>query len=184
MWRMYAYLVIVVGAVTLSGNAGAQVALTSSPRTIWTDASIRQTPPSDPVKASQVLELAERTFPNLSVQLEAAQLLERAAMDPSVRGNLRGRLAEHVFEQVQSANGWKRVAKFNAPENDFWNLSAGRGAQIKVHSDIGDYHRSMKSDRLAEHFVVPDDHYDLLKRDLELRRDGALRSGDHAKATE
>lgn len=152
---------------------------------VWTlRHAVESVEPPDPIRSAQVLELAERTFPNLATQLESAELLERAAADPSVRGNLRGRLAEEIFERAQASEGWRRVANPNATQNDFWNAKLQQGAQIKVHADIDDYHRSMRKDHLAERFVVPDDHFEILKRNLSERREGALRGGNSAKAEE
>ena len=43
----------------------------------------------DPIHAAQILAAAEKTFPNLSAELENAELFRRAAADPTLRGNLR-----------------------------------------------------------------------------------------------
>jgi hypothetical protein len=139
----------------------------------------------DPIREARVLALANRTFPNLSSQLAASELLSRASENPSMRGNLRGRLAEEVFHKNYQSEGWEPVRSKIAPENDFKRrLPNGtmEGAQVKVHAKVGDYIRSMKYDSKAERFVVPDDHYAELKRDFEVRRQGALRGGDAAKA--
>ncbi len=139
---------------------------------------------ADPIRAARVLALAEQTFPNLSSQLSNADLLKRAVDDPSMRGNLRGRLAEELFKKNFAAQGWEPVRSAIAPQNDFKRWSNGRleGAQVKVHANTGDYFRSMVVDHKAEWFVVPDDHYDILKREYAIRREGALRGGDQVKA--
>jgi hypothetical protein len=51
------------------------------------------------------------------------------------------------------------------------------GGQIKVHADWKEYLRSMKRDNKAEHFLIPDDHYEIVRADIETRRLGALRGG-------
>jgi len=140
---------------------------------------------NDPIREARVLSLANSTFPNLAAQLNSADLLQRAVADPSMRGNLRGRLAEAIFAKNHSSEGWRPVASKTAPQNDFWRkLPNGRleGAQIKVHADINDYFRSMMKDNKAEKFVVPDDHYESLKKVYEIRRQGALKGGDISKA--
>jgi hypothetical protein len=58
------------------------------------------------------------------------------------------------------------------------------GAQVKVHADVHDYIRSMIKDNKAEKFVIPDDHYEALRKDYEMRRQGALRGGNVKKAEE
>lgn len=138
----------------------------------------------DPIRAAQILELAETTFPNLARDLDAADLLRRVIGDPSIRGNLRGRLAEAVFEKNFAPEGWRRVASGNARENDFFRRRDGKleGAQIKVHANPNDYFHSMRRDRLAEQFVVPDDHFVYLKGEYKVRRESALRGGLLEKA--
>ncbi|MDP3087081.1 MAG: hypothetical protein Q8M99_02645 [Methylotenera sp.] len=140
---------------------------------------------NDPIREARILSLAKTTFPNLASQLNSADLLKRAVHDPSMRGNLRGRLAEEIFDKNFSSNGWKHVASKTAPQNDFWRkLPDGtlEGAQVKVHADVNDYIRSMIKDNKAEKFVVPDDHYTTLKKEYETRRLGALRGGNVEKA--
>ena len=139
----------------------------------------------DPIRAAQVLDVAETTFPNLARDLDSAELFSRVMSDPSMRGNLRGRLAEEIFAKNYASDGWARVRAPNAPENDFYRrLPKGglEGAQIKVHATPSDYFRSMRADSKAERFVVPDDHFDLLKKELQIRREGALRGGLIAEA--
>ncbi len=141
---------------------------------------------ADPIEAAQVLASAERTFPNLAADLENAELLRKAASDPSIRGNLRGRIAEEDWISRNAKDGWRRVRSGNAPQNDAYRFVNGRleGAQVKVHADWHDYIRSMRSDNKAEHFVLPDDHFELVYRDLETRRIGALRGGLTEKAVQ
>ena len=144
-------------------------------------------PVGDPIREAQVLTLAKKTFPNLASDLSNAEVLRRAVEDPSMRGNLRGRLAEEIFEKLHGREGWTRVDNPFAQQNDFKRLINGRweGAQIKVHADTHDYIRSMMvKDTLAERFVVPDDHYDILKREYAVRREAALRGGNIVKAEE
>ena len=137
-------------------------------------------PELDPIKQAQVMAAAETAFPNLSADLENADLFRRALDDPSMRGKLRGLLAEHEFQRQREGEGWKPTAKRNAPQNDFWRRVNGKleGAQVKTHADWKEYLRSMKKDDKAEHFVIPDDHYELVYRDLEERRVGALRGAE------
>jgi hypothetical protein len=138
----------------------------------------------DPIGAVQILGAAEKTFPNLAADLDNAKLLQKAMEDPSMRGNLRGRVAEAEFLKRNEHEGWKRTAKQNAPQNDFWRKVNGKmkGAQIKVHANWKDYWPSMQKDNKAERFVVPDDHYSDVYADLEQRRIGALRGGLTEKA--
>ena len=51
----------------------------------------------DPIHAAQVMQAVNRTFPNLSEDLKISDLVRKAAADPTMRGNLRGRLAEDDF---------------------------------------------------------------------------------------
>ncbi len=141
---------------------------------------------TDPVRAAQVLAAAERAFPNLAADLKNSELLRMAADDPSIRGSLRGRIAEKDWINQNAKNGWKPVKSPNAPQNDAYRFVNGRleGAQVKVHKDWHNYIRSMRKDNLAERFVLPDDHFDLVYRELEIRRVGALRGGLVEKAAE
>lgn len=173
----------VLGLAALLGlEAQAQSAISVPARSAAIFPTYPPAPVGNPITAAQTLELAERTFPSLADELTSAELMTRATSDPRVRGNLRGRLAEEIFERRNATAGWKRTPDARAPQNDFWNVARNEGAQIKVHADVGDYHRSMRVDDKAERFVVPDDHYDILKRDLAERRAGALRGGDLVKA--
>jgi hypothetical protein len=140
----------------------------------------------DPIRAAQVMQAAERTFPNLAEDLKVSDLLRKAAADPGMRGNLRGRLTEEDFLRRSAKQGWKGVKKRNAPQNDVWRRVNGKleGGQIKVHADWKEYLRSMRKDNKAEHFFIPDDHYELVRADLETRRLGALRGGLVEKAEE
>lgn len=141
-------------------------------------------PLPDPIKVRQVLDIAEQKFPNLASELGSTDILQRAVADPSMRGSLRGRLAEEVFQAKHGKDGWRPVKNPNAPQNDFYRFVGGKleGAQIKVHANVGNYVLSMLTDNKAEVFVVPDDHYELIKKDLEIRRQVALRSGLVEKA--
>jgi len=141
---------------------------------------------SDPLTAAQVLAAAEKTFPNLAAELENAELLRKAATDPLIRGNLRGRIAESDWINRNAKDGWKKVKNVNAPQNDAWRFVNGKleGAQVKVHADWHDYIRSMVKDNKAERFVVPDDHFDLVFKELETRRTGAIRGGLLEKAAD
>jgi hypothetical protein len=141
---------------------------------------------ADPIHAAQVLAAAERSFPNLAAELENGELLRKATSDPSIRGSLRGRIAEKDWIKRNSKFGWNPVGNPNAPQNDAYRFVNGRleGAQVKVHADWHDYIRSMRNDYKAEKFVIPDDHYDLVYSELETRRVGALRGGLVVKAAE
>lgn len=134
---------------------------------------------SDPIMAAQVLTAAERAFPNLAADLENAELLRRAAADPSLRGSLRGRIAETDWIKRNASDGWKAVNSPNAPQNDAYRFVSGKpeGAQLKVHADWHKYIRSMRKDDKAERFVLPDDHYDLVYKELEMHRAAAVRGG-------
>ncbi len=162
--------------------SGAQIRAARRPVTPW-GSGLRSAPTAaafaDPIRAAQVLAAAERTFPNLSAELENAELLRKAAADPTMRGTLRGRLAEKDWMGRMAREGWKPVKNANAPQNDAFRFLNGRleGAQIKVHADWHDYIRSMREDHRAERFVLPDDHFELVYSDLEARRVGALRGG-------
>lgn len=141
---------------------------------------------TDPIEAAQILAAANKTFPSLSAELGNAELLKKAAGDPSIRGNLRGRIAEEDWINRNANEGWKKVKNPNAPQNDAFRFLNGRlqGAQVKVHADWRDYMRSMRKDDKAELFVLPDDHFELVKGDLEQRRLGALRGNLVDKAAD
>jgi hypothetical protein len=141
---------------------------------------------ADPIHAAQVMSAAEKVFPNLAAEQEKADLLRRAVKDPSMRGNLRGRIAEEDWINRNSNAGWKPVKSRNAPQNDAYRFVNGKleGAQVKVHAEWHDYIPSMTTDHRAERFALPDDHFDLVYRELETRRVGALRGGLIEKANE
>ena len=141
---------------------------------------------ADAILAAQVRAAAEKTFPNLAADLENAELFRKVATDPTLRGNLRGRIAESDWINRNAKDGWKPVTKANAPQNDAYRRVNGRleGAQVKVHADWQDYIRSMQKDNKAEKFVLPDDHYEPVYKNLEMRRAGALRGGLVEKAAE
>src|SRR5204862_135729 len=128
--------------------------------------------------------IAEMTFPNIASESHYAELLHKAFSDPSMRGNLRGRIAEEDWINRNAKDGWQAVKKRNAPQNDAWRRVDGKldGAQVKVHAEWQDYIRSMQKDSKAERFVLPDDHYALVYKELETRRLGALRGGLPEKA--
>lgn len=141
---------------------------------------------SDPIIAAQVLAAAEKTFPNLAAELGNAELLRKVATDPLIRGNLRGRIAESDWINRNAKDGWKQVRKANAPQNDAYRFVNGKleGAQVKVHADWHNYIRSMVKDNKAERFVIPDDHFELVFKELETRRIGAIRGGLLEKAAD
>lgn len=140
----------------------------------------------DPLSAKHVLDMADKVFPNLAADARSAELLQRVVADPGMRGNLRGQIAEADWINRNGKNGWKRVASRNAPQNDAFRFVNGKpeGAQVKVHADWREYLRSMNRDNKAERFVLPDDHFEKVFRDLEIRKQGALRGGEAAKAAE
>jgi hypothetical protein len=139
----------------------------------------------DPIYAAQVLAAAKQTFPNLVADLGNAELFRRAVAEPNLRGNLRGHLAENDWISRNSNAGWRRSMN-NDPENDAFRIVNGQteAAQIKVHADWHDYIRSMKKDGKADRFVVPDDHFGLLWKELETCQAGALRGGQMERAVE
>ncbi len=138
----------------------------------------------DPIRAAQVLAAADKTFPNLTADLGIAELLRKAVADPTLRGSLRGRIAEADWLKRNAKDGWQPVANPNAPQNDAWRRvgSKSEGAQVKVHADPHDYIRSMQKDYMAERFVLPDDHFTLVYNELETRRLGAISGGLTEKA--
>lgn len=129
---------------------------------------------------------AHAAFPRLSAELDNAALIQKAVGDPSMLGNLRGRVAEADWLARNAGAGWKPVASPVAPQNDAFRFVNGKleGAQVKVLSNWRDYHRAMQKDHLAEYFVLPDDHYALVRQHLEDHRLGALRAGQPGKAAE
>ncbi len=141
---------------------------------------------ADPITLAQVTKATERTFPNLSEELDSQKLLQKTLLEPSMRGNLRGRLAEEDFLKRNAKEGWRRVKNPTAPQNDVWRRVDGKleGGQIKVHNDWRQYRLSMVKDSKAERFFIPDDQYDQVLNDLEERRVGALRGGLTDKAAE
>jgi hypothetical protein len=138
----------------------------------------------DPIEAAQVLAAAEKTFPNLSEELENATLLKDAVSNPSMKGNLRGRLAEKDWIERNARDGWLTEPNPIDPQCDAYRIVNGRRecAQVKVHNKWNKYIRSMEGDHEAERFILPDDHYELVYQELEKRRLGALRGGLAEKA--
>lgn len=141
-------------------------------------------PELDPIKQAQVMAAAETAFPKLSADLENADLFRRALGDPSMRGNLRGRLAEHEFQRQREGEGWKPHVNKIDQQVDFERHVNGKleRAQVKTHDNWKKYLRSMNEDHEAERFVIPDDHYELVYKDLEERRIGALRGAQREAA--
>src|SRR5262245_7961202 len=62
---------------------------------------------ADPLVAAQVLAAAEKTFPNLAAELETAELFRKAVADPTLRGSLRGRIAEEDWISRNARDGWR-----------------------------------------------------------------------------
>lgn len=137
----------------------------------------------EPITRADVYTVANKTFPKLAADIEN---FRRISSDPTLRGSLRGRIAELDWINRNAKNGWRLVKSAIAPQNDAYRFVNGRleGAQVKVHKDWHNYIRSMRKDNLAERFVLPDDHFDLVYRELEIRRVGALRGGLVEKAAE
>jgi hypothetical protein len=196
LWPRWSLFIVVLIAAYLPGApATGQLAVADDPiaaarRALAEDpiatarraaASCPVTVVPDPIHAAQVLAAAEKTFPNLIAELENVELMRKAAADPGLRGNLRGRLAEMEWHKRNAKDGWWPSKKPNAPQNDFvrWNPDAGRleGAQLKVHKDWRRYISSMKKDGKAERFVIPDDHYELVLEELKRREASAFKRG-------
>jgi hypothetical protein len=142
----------------------------------------------DQITIRQVEKAVERTFPDLAVDPETADLYKRILTEPAMRGNVRGRLAEEDFlrRSVNVKSGWKRAPNLLDKETDVERNINGveeRG-QIKVHNNWKQYYRSMVTDSKAERFFIPDDQYNLVYNDLEERRLGALKGNDAVKAAE
>lgn len=135
------------------------------------------TPVLRPIPLSRAESVLTETFPNLSAQLSPKELAAKIEASPSMRGNLRGRLAELDWGARYKRLGWLKTSSPNAPENDFWNWRKNEGSQIKVHNDPAEYLRSMKTDSKAERFVIPDDHRKIVQADLDERIAGAKRGG-------
>lgn len=137
------------------------------------------------ISDTRVSAAVAEAFPKLMEEQGLAATLDRAANDQTMRGNLRGRIAESDWLDRNAADGWRRTASRIAPENDAWRRLADgnlEGAQVKVHGDWKEYLRSMRKDGRAERFVIPDDHLELVRADLLTRRQGALRGGQAGKA--
>jgi hypothetical protein len=142
--------------------------------------------PSAPIASSDIVEAAQKACPKLSASLGTDKVLRRAVEDSKLRGTVIGTVAENDFFARNPE--YFRSRKANAPQNDGWRWKNGtvggtrEGVQVKTHADWKDYLRSMKKDNKAERFVIPDDHYELVEKDLEVRRLGALKGGDTQKA--
>ena len=135
------------------------------------------TPTLKTIPRSRAESAVKEAFPKLGTQLSPEELAAKIEASPSMRGNLRGRLAELDWGARHKQSGWLKTASRTAPENDFWNLRLNEGTQVKVHNDPADYLRSMKADSKAERFVIPDDHLKIVQSDLDERIAGAKRGG-------
>jgi hypothetical protein len=195
MWNMAVVWLRLTFAIVISLSTATAFSQTSTADNPIVDAqtsALRQTAPpvdavaNDPISAAQVQAAAEAAFPNLTVDIGYAETLRKAADDPSLRGTLRGEIAESLWLERNAKYGWKPVKSPNAPQNDGYRIVNGKleGAQIKTHADWHDYVRSMLKDNKAEYFVVPDDQIDQVFQEWERRRVGALRGGLAEKAAE
>lgn len=140
---------------------------------------------ADPIDTAQVVATMRKTFPNVTAELRDDKFLSRALENPSMRGQLRGRIAESDWINRNAEHGWKPVKSPIASQNDAVRFVNGKpeGAQVKVYSNWKKYiPEMMNKDTKAEYFVLPDDHYVLVHVELESRRLGALRGGLFEKA--
>jgi hypothetical protein len=174
-------------ALLMQSRASVSIHANVAPVGKFIPAAVTPNSQSDLIEARQVKAMARKTFPNMSQGLDDSELFSRIQSDPTLTGNLRGRLAEEGFFKRNPS--WKPVRSNTAPQNDGWRWVNGvvggqkEGVQIKVLSDWKGYIRAMQKDDKAEYFAIPDDQYDLVKQDLETRRLGAVRGGLTDKAT-
>lgn len=135
------------------------------------------------VTQRDVMAVLREHFPN-RVAREGAEGIRSS---PALSGSARGRLAEHVWGRSHSGaehGGFRPTANPNAPQNDFWSSQLQRGSQVKTHRHVSSYLDSMRSDHLAELFVVPDDQVEAVRRLWKAEHRVAIARGDHAAARE
>jgi hypothetical protein len=88
----------------------------------------------------------------------------------------------YAEKRLQITDGWSPVSKSNAPQNDLYKRDNGRivGAQVKTHQngDPSTYVRDMRKDNRAEHFLIPDDHYETTREHLRQKADQAKAAND------
>lgn len=135
------------------------------------------------VSDDEVVMVLREHFPNMV----ARDGLEGIRSSPALSGSARGRLAEHVWGRAHSGaehGGFRPTANPNAPQNDFWSRRLQRGSQVKTHRSVSSYLESMRSDRLAEFFVVPDDQVEAVRQLWKAEHRAAIAAGDHAAARE
>ncbi len=135
------------------------------------------------VSDDEVVMVLREHFPNMV----ARDGLEGTRSSPALSGTARGRLAEHVWGRAHSGaehGGFRPTANPNAPQNDFWSRRLQLGSQVKTHRSVSSYLDSMRSDRLAELFIVPYDHVEAVHQLWKAARRAAIAAGDHAAASE
>ena len=156
-------------------EARCDVALPAPPRTT---APARQAVPGYLAERT----VYERTLPRFVADRGPAPTMRRVVADPLQRSRAVGYLAEEDYLARNPA--WSKVRKANAPQNDVFTFVQGRfhGGQIKTHASGAPhlYMRDMLKDHLAEHFLVPDDHYPAVRRSIE-ERIGLMRQRGNAK---
>lgn len=144
-------------------------------------------PPRVRITDREVDELLVRKFPNLGEASGPDGIRARAEVQASVRGNARGRLAEHVFGRINGhpeQGAFRPVPNPTAPQNDFWSTTLDEGVQVKTHRNVKQYRTSMIADDLAERFAVPDDHVHLVRQRWAAHAQRAAARGDHAAVAE
>lgn len=135
------------------------------------------------VSDDEVVMVLREHFPNMV----ARDGLEGIRSSPALSGSARGRLAEHVWGRAHSGaehGGFRPTANPNAPQNDFWSRRLQLGSQVKTHRSVSNYLESMRSDRLAEFFVVPDDQVEAVRQLWKAEHRAAIDAGDHTVARE
>ena len=135
------------------------------------------------VSDDEVVMVLREHFPNLM----AREGLEGVRANRALAGSARGRLAEHVWGRAHSGaehGGFRPTANPIAPQNDFWSRQLQRGSQVKTHRSVSTYLESMRSDHLAELFVVPDDQVEAVRQLWKAEHRAAIAAGDTAAAKE
>lgn len=129
-------------------------------------------PATGPVTRQLVDDVVHRqALPKVSTLQGRPEAMGRVLRDPVQRGKAIGLAAEADF--VDRNPAWRQVASRNAPQNDVFTFLKGKfqGGQIKTHASgkPSAYMMDMLKDNRAEHFLVPDDHYGSVRKEIERR---------------
>jgi hypothetical protein len=192
-------LPIIIFILLLFTSCTVQAEVALAPRISFLGASLRYsaTPPSACLNSEVIYQaladVIRSKYPNV---------VKRASLDETIFFRLRlagsknmpndtrralSRIIGYYAEKrLEYTDGWKPVAKPNAPQNDLYKFENGRfiGAQVKTHynGDPATYVADMKKDYLAEKFLIPDDHYETTLRYLKEQAKQARAKGDSTNA--